>query len=223
MAAEQPITRLCQKCKLALPLGLFGKDKYRPDGLTCWCKPCRRKSSSTWQAANPERNRGRQKRWRLAHGDKHNQKRNAERAEDLEKFRRKERERYAKNPKIYLDKKKRFDAAHPDYVKRNRTLYYQRHKDDFIAKYVRAYRARKKNAQGHHTNNDIQRILTAQRHRCGYCRAPLRGRYHVDHIIPLSDGGTNWPSNIQLLCGPCNLSKGSRDPLDHARRLGRLL
>ncbi len=32
----------------------------------------------------------------------------------------------------------------------------------------------------------------------------------VDHVVPLSRGGRNDPSNLQLLCGPCNSAKGAR-------------
>ncbi len=31
-----------------------------------------------------------------------------------------------------------------------------------------------------------------------------------DHIIPLSEHGTNDPSNFQLLCQRCNLKKGNK-------------
>ena len=33
---------------------------------------------------------------------------------------------------------------------------------------------------------------------------------HIDHVIPLAEGGTNAPSNLQLLCAKCNLAKGKK-------------
>lgn len=33
---------------------------------------------------------------------------------------------------------------------------------------------------------------------------------HVDHIVPLSRGGTNDLENLQMLCSRCNLSKGAK-------------
>jgi len=33
---------------------------------------------------------------------------------------------------------------------------------------------------------------------------------HVDHIVPLALSGSNDPTNFQLLCGRCNVTKGAR-------------
>jgi hypothetical protein len=33
---------------------------------------------------------------------------------------------------------------------------------------------------------------------------------HFDHVIPVSRGGANTVANIQLLCAPCNRTKGAR-------------
>lgn len=76
--------------------------------------------------------------------------------------------------------------------------------------YVRNRRARKRNAEGSHTDKDIQAIWDRQGGMCVYCPADLRiTGHHVDHIVPLSRGGSNWPSNLQCLCPDCNLRKWS--------------
>ena len=84
-------------------------------------------------------------------------------------------------------------------------------------------RARLKGASGNHSPDDIRRIHRLQKGKCAMCRISLRNRYEVDHINPLARGGSNDASNLQLLCKPCNASKAARDPLDFARRTGRLL
>jgi 5-methylcytosine-specific restriction endonuclease McrA len=39
----------------------------------------------------------------------------------------------------------------------------------------------------------------------------------------MARGGSNWPSNLQLLCKSCNLSKGARDAEEFMREKGFLL
>jgi 5-methylcytosine-specific restriction endonuclease McrA len=87
----------------------------------------------------------------------------------------------------------------------------------------RNYKARKKGAEGSHTAADIRQIRLAQNNCCAYCREKLGRHGHLDHIVPLKLGGSNWPRNLQWLCAPCNLTKRAKDPLTHARNLGLLL
>lgn len=85
-------------------------------------------------------------------------------------------------------------------------------------------RARLAAAEGNHTAEDIARLLRLQSHRCAYCKKALgKIRWHIDHITPLSAGGTNYASNLQILCPKCNCSKNARDPIEFAQSRGLLL
>lgn len=90
--------------------------------------------------------------------------------------------------------------------------------------YVAGRRARKLLAQGEYTAQDVARILTLQKFCCAECRADTRRvGFHVDHIVPLAKGGSNNPSNLQILCPSCNSKKGAKDPYEWARLNGRLV
>lgn len=73
-------------------------------------------------------------------------------------------------------------------------------------------RVRKFRSRGTYTRTDIDRLFDRQEGRCvaPWCRAALIFGHHTDHKTPLSRGGSNWPRNLQLLCAPCNTSKGSK-------------
>lgn len=86
--------------------------------------------------------------------------------------------------------------------------------DKVLAKYHN-YRARKRNAEGTHTGEDIKALFTSQNGICNGCGCKLqtsgRKKYHIDHIVALANGGSNYPSNLQLLCPSCNTSKCDKD------------
>ena len=82
--------------------------------------------------------------------------------------------------------------------------------------------ARQKNAEGTFIKNDIEKLFVLQQGKCACCCKKLT-KYHIDHIMPLSLGGSNWPTNLQLLCPHCNMSKHSKDPLVWANKIGKLL
>lgn len=74
------------------------------------------------------------------------------------------------------------------------------------------YLARKKQAEGTFTAKDVENLLAQQKYECAYCGADLhRTGFHVDHVKPLSKGGSNWPSNLACACPSCNTSKRDND------------
>lgn len=67
----------------------------------------------------------------------------------------------------------------------------------------------------------IDALLCAQDARCPYCDALLSVRFHVDHKVPISKGGTSDRHNLQLTCARCNLRKGARSDEDFRAILRR--
>ena len=105
-----------------------------------------------------------------------------------------------------------------EYTKR----YIREHREEYIA-HAHARRAKLRDLDGKYTKNDIENLMSLQKCSCVYCRSDISNKYQVDHIIPISKGGSNRPENIQLLCGACNRRKSSKMPVDFAQSLGMLL
>jgi 5-methylcytosine-specific restriction endonuclease McrA len=80
----------------------------------------------------------------------------------------------------------------------------------YIAKTHR-YRANKVCAKGRCSRSELIARFTFFGWRCRYCRCQLDlSNVCTDHMIPLSRGGTNWPSNLVPCCKPCNSSKSDK-------------
>lgn len=55
----------------------------------------------------------------------------------------------------------------------------------------------------------IKAMYRDQDGKCAYCQQEMNFNYHIEHVIPLSVGGTNKESNLVLSCPRCNSIAGS--------------
>lgn len=69
-------------------------------------------------------------------------------------------------------------------------------------------KAEKFGAQGSHTVQEWLAVCATARWRCVSCKQPKP--LVRDHIVPLSEGGSDYIFNIQPLCRACNSRKGSK-------------
>jgi 5-methylcytosine-specific restriction endonuclease McrA len=177
------------------------------------CIECARLNKADDRARNPDRERARKKRY-LASLDPEEEKAKARGRYAKYKHRLKK-----KNPETF----KRWRLANLDEVKRTHSEYKKSNRDRFRA-YDRNRRAQKSGSAGKHTAKEIRELYERQHGRCAACKCAVAfKKKHVDHIVPLCAGGGNDISNLQILCAPCNLSKGTKDPIIWARQLGRLV
>ena len=162
---------------------------------------------AAWKRANPERVHASYVAWRAANADRERAAQRAWRAANKDRF---------------DEHTKAWRANNPEKVRIMNANYHANNKE---MRKVNSHRrrARLQAAEGSHDANDIKKIYTAQKGKCACCRKMVGDDYHVDHITPLSRGGSNWPDNIQILCAPCNLSKGAKDPIQFMQSIGRLL
>ena len=65
------------------------------------------------------------------------------------------------------------------------------------------------------------KLLDLQKNKCTLCDKALNDKTpcHIDHIRPLSNGGSNDPSNLQVLCISCHIDKTREEhsSLEHMR------
>jgi len=148
-----------------------------------------------------------------------------------DKIRAQRKARYVKN----IEKHRAYDRARytnrkpPDPITKRAyaRAHYGRNKDKCKAaqkawtkdnpEWMRAYyakkRARKHKAPGQFTPADLHAQLIEQNGRCYWCCIYMK-KPTIDHVIPLSRGGSNFPDNIVLACLSCNCSKHNKLPLD---------
>ena len=177
-----PITSLktCSACHAPKPLTDFYRSAAQRDGYDHRCKDCQRLRMRQWRENHPEHDRL----YRADNRDRLEAGAQAWRAANLEKVRATRRAAT-----------KRWRKAHPE-ARRERAR-------------VDNHRRRRGASEGAFTPAEWEALCRRYGNRCLACGRtdlPLT----IDHIVPLSKGGSNWITNAQPLCQPCNTRKHDR-------------
>jgi 5-methylcytosine-specific restriction endonuclease McrA len=167
------------------------------------CVICQRSHTDGWRDANPERHHE----LAVQREKKYVERRKAYAIANRTQLSESNRRWYAENKQARKVSIQKWKAKNPD------TLRAIKHN----------YRAKLAD-RGKFTAADVRDLMAVQKGKCAHpwCRVALK-KYHVDHMIPVSSGGLNVKSNLQLLCQPCNNKKWAKHPVDFAQANGFLL
>jgi len=231
--------KICKNCGT-----VFAKDR---------CRICANKASKKYRELNVEKVRESVKKWASMNKDKNNKKAKAWYHKNKDKCRERSRiyrqnnkdkinkarnEWYAKNkerlkPKMIAYREKNIEAvrarvrrwhkANPDKVRSNIKRYEERYPEKKKIVQMNTNR-RRRNAPGKISHGIVDRLNKLQKNKCACCKISLKKvKVHLDHIQPISKGGSNTDDNIQILCSSCNLTKSSKHPIDFMQEKGFLL
>ncbi len=169
--------KTCSKCGEVLPLDRFYRQAGCKNGYRPDCKSCICEARKRERVEHADRVKARDAKTSRVHAEKRSAKARAWYAANPERAKASRRAYYAANPAVFEKSR----------AKRN---------------------ALKRGVE--HSPYTRTEIFDRDGGRCKGCGLVLANKprsFHIDHIVPLTLGGPDIPSNLQVMCPPCNRSK----------------
>jgi 5-methylcytosine-specific restriction endonuclease McrA len=199
----------------------------------------KRRRDRDYYQRNREARKVKSREWAAANRARRAQTGRAYRTRNAERIAAQKRARYEANPQAIIDKVTAWIKANPERRKEQTARHRDRHRDerraDSLSRYrkrmmedpgaVRAQRrawaktpkgrlanraARTARRGAKYTPEALSWIRSLSDPRCAYCGAPAT---EIDHVIPISLGGTGERDNLVPACRRCNAAKNDL-PLD---------
>lgn len=180
----------CKKC---------GGNEWYNDGH---CVTCTNERQRRYYRDNPEPKKANAKKWK---------QQNPDRKKELDSRWQKENKDRAN------ESKQKWLRNNPGRAKEAARGWRKRNPDKKMA-IEENRRARKNNTGGSYTGPEWKALVESYGGRC-LCCGRTDVRLTVDHIVPISKGGSSDIGNIQCLCVQCNSSKGNKT-IDYRPRTG---
>jgi 5-methylcytosine-specific restriction endonuclease McrA len=196
----------CGKCKQYKPRERFSKDKNRLDGLYCNCKDCVSAYVKQYRAHNKDKLLKCQTVYREAHREELNERGRqryvAHRAEEsvrgrkyrrdnADRVRQCDRKRYYATIEYQRERSKRYRENNPELARERNRRAYEQHPERW-RRYNHNRRTQIKGNGGYYTDLEWEGLKAQYDYTCLCCGQRESGiRLTVDHVIPISKGGSN--------------------------------
>lgn len=183
----------CWACQTLKPLAEFGYSRNE-------CKLCKRARSRAYYQANRDRTIKRTNEYQKQHPEVQKKAK--------KRYKEKHPDRYALGNRSYA---KNWRERNRERDRQNAKDWRKKNPDSYRAIQHQA-RSTRREISGSFTAKEWQELKAHYSYRCLCCeRSEPEIVLCIDHVIPISRGGTNDISNIQPLCKSCNSAKGIQD------------
>lgn len=182
------MTKTCRRCATEKALDAFHKQKRGKYGHDSICKECSKLKTYEWRAANPGGHAKIARAYRKRNPEvvKQALAKWLDKHPTYERDRARRRQKSSELPKLKAARA-RWEKRHPAY---------------------RRVKGALRASLGAISVELLNRLLSEP---CVYCGAPGGT---IDHVVPVTRGGTNSPENLVSACRSCNSSKKDRLPLE---------
>ena len=182
-------TKLCARCNENKDVSHFRKFPKNRDGLQSYCNECQKAYNREYRKDNPR------------YAEQHNAESKRFRENHIEKIKERLSVLYRKN--ITFNRQRNRGAM---------KIWRSKNKEK-TKMYEENRRARVLGVEGNGiTVEEWKTIKNEAGNRCSYC-GKKSSKLQMDHVVPVSKGGSHNAENITPACPSCNQSKGNRSLL----------
>lgn len=228
----------CARCGETKPLGMFSRNRTKKDGMQTFCKECSRQCSAQSRLKHKEKTSAS----RAVYRANHKKERGAYRAAHREEISAREKAYNIAHKEEIAGYRLEYRATHKEHINARNAAYRASHREEratyqrqyyrehtadriaYAARYGATERGRAYKAVSFHrrraalsgiplTTDTILEVKAASMGICPYCCDQII-KGHIDHIVPVSGGGTNARENLVYVCATCNISKGKKSLLE---------
>jgi len=218
--------KICINCG-TLFIAIHGQEKLCSDKCR---KEINGRNKNKWAKNNKEKLKKSRKNWESNNKEKIKQKSREYYHKNKEKHYENSKRRIEKNKEKYLLKARENCKKHPEYNRRQSRKWYHNNKEKVLEKQKR-WRAKNKDHVNmlNHLRREKERTAKGFKNKienfrnrmqeigeCIFCGT--KEKLTIEHLIPLSKGGTNEIHNLFPSCKRCNSSKHTSDWLEWYRK-----
>lgn len=186
-------TKRCRRCGEEKARTCFYANKANRDGLGPYCKPCKVAHVAEWRRRNPEKTLAQRAAYRERHAEAIAARVQASKDADPGRWAAYWRDYYSANADTIRARARRWAKDNP-----GRRMEQERKR-----------RAAKWGAERIETI-DRERVIARDNSTCHLCGKKVRrSDIHLDHLIPLSKGGTHTYNNVAVAHSRCNVIRGA--------------